>query len=315
VGADTFTDVRDSRSSDEELLWAGDSSESDEVDVLALMDALDSGTGISQSSRDRSSAAISSNDSVSDGEMDYESHRVVDSDSLASRGRAWAESVAMRSATLPGAVDVAHFDQTDHHSISQPISSPSSHRDHCLVVEDVSETSDSSGDEQQLQHLPDQDRNNSMMFAFREENVQAHRLNRDHDHMQQQDQQQQSQQPTRPPPENRQLLTASSLPNYHLSAAFQFSRSRALHSDLPQAALPSSSNQRDVTLNLAFTRASLAAPSSHEQLSRYGGQSSAFDMSYRERAAPDSDPNVMPRFHLPGHDIGRSMQALWSLQV
>jgi hypothetical protein len=50
----------------------------------------------------------------------------------------------------------------------------------------------------------------------------------------------------------------------------------------------------------------------HKQTSRYGTTASSAASIIDAAAAP---PDVQSRFHLPGCDIGRSMQALWSLQV
>jgi hypothetical protein len=309
VGADTGIDLRDSRSSDDEILWAEDSSESDEVDMLALMDALDSGTANSldrsRSSKERSSAALSSNDdSSSNGETDYESQRVADHDSVASRGRAWAESVAFRSVNLPGAIDVALSPRSN----ASVLVSSSLCQDHDIVVEDVSEESDGSADWHQPHELGDAGaRDDAGAFSLNQDTVQAQLV---HHHPQQQ----------LPQPQldhKREFAASATSSNYDLSAAFEHSRNRipVSHSDLPRLPLPSSHSHRDVTLNLAFTRASLAVSTSQEQASRYGATSSAFDASHRENIVPLSESNVMSRFHLPGNDIGRTMQALWSLQV
>jgi hypothetical protein len=301
VGADAGTDVRDSRSSDDEMLWSGVSSESDEVDVMALMDALDSGSGVSpehsNSSKElRSSSLNSNNDSSSDGEIDNESHRVVGSESLVSRGRAWAESVALRSANLPGVVDAApSFSSSSSPPSSSPLSSSpssSSPHDHEIVIEDVSEESDGSAELSGRQVRLDSSAHVASPFS-----------SVDHGCIY----------PQQPQHHNRHQHAAP-LPssNYDLSAAFEFSRNRPSHSDQPRLPLPASHSHHDVTLGLAFTRASLAASSPVEQTSRYGTAPSLSSSAY---VADASDANVQSRFHLPGHDIGRSMQALWSLQV
>jgi hypothetical protein len=289
VCADAITDARDVQSGDEEMLWSGDELESDDVDVLALIDALDSGGSVSldrsHSSKEHSSTVVvSSDDAASEGCNDWESHRVVGADSRAAMGRAWAEKVAFRSVNLPGAVDSASSPRANSPSVSPP-SAPL--HDQEIIVEDVSDASDDSSG-----HFNSQ---RDVMYA-------------------------RQQQPATSP---LQFPAAASTSQYDLSGAFQHSRNRLPPADQPLIPSLSLQSHQDVTLDMAFTRVSLAKHVPRENVSRYGSTASASTPGAQPRdgaseaaaAAAAAAPAVQSRFHLPGNDIGRSMQALWSLQV
>ncbi len=315
-----ITDIRDSESNEDEFLSTSDDSESEEVDVLALIDALDSGISASfdrsQPSQERSpSSFVPSDDVESDGYVDDESHRVVEREGLAARGRAWAEKVAFGSATLPGSVDAA-----SPIVVSPSISASSSSRsDHEIVVEDVSDSSEGTLNSPEAVICVDA-HSNMHPGTQHTSNYRTQALH----HIQQQ--------PHVPhPQQHHQLQQSAPSLQYSLSAAFEHSRTRFVPPPLP---LPPSSlppNPHDVTLDLAFTRVSLAGSVPHGQTSRYGSTSSNASSvfgtfhceggaSYAAAAAASdvaaaAETAVQSRFHLPGCDIGRSMQALWSLQV
>ena len=341
VGGDAVIDVRDSRSSEDELLWAG---ETETEDVLALLDALDSGTSFSHnrssSSNEHTCAAlVSSDEDVDDddgessediGQCDDVSHRVVQINRLAARGRAWAERVAARDANLPGAVDSTSPPPTnspsmpqassasqDHHIIVVS-SSSSSPQDHEIVVEDVFDGS-SSADSFDVEDCLESYRrvNRDILHAEDEQ----HQRQQQHQHQQQQQQQQQHQSLQPHPLHQHQPIASTSSSKYDLSAAFEHSRNRFAPSD-QSPTLPSPSHSlHDVTLDLAYSRASLATLLGNQQSTRYGpassSSSSAAATSHSDCVAPAAvaAATVQSRFHLPGFDIGRSMQPLWSLQA
>jgi hypothetical protein len=297
IGSEPFIDIRDSPSSDVEFLSTSDDSEGEEVDVLALLDALDSGVSVSfERSHSSSSAAfVSSDGGESEGDIDDESHRVVEGDIAAARGRAWAEKVAF-SSNLPGAVDAT----------SPVVASPSTTRspashDNDILVEDVCEDSGSSADSFEAVGVHP----NGMLqpSTGRSSNDGIHAQYHESQHQHQEDLAQ-------PQHENQRDLHASS--QYNLSAAFEHARSRVAPRDSAFPPFSAPRHVHDVTLDAAFTRVSLAEAKRHEQTSRYGTTGSTAESIIDSVAAA---PAVQSRFHLPGCDIGRSMQALWSLQV
>jgi hypothetical protein len=287
VCADAVTDARDVESGDEEMLWSGDELESDDVDVIALIDALDSGVSVSldhsHSSRQHSSTVVvSSDDAESEGCDDCESQRLVGAESRAAVGRAWAEKVAFRSVNLPGAVESASSPRANSPSVSA--TSASSH-DQEIIVEDVSDESDDSSSQFNSQC--------DVMYARHQpETFPQHDMHNEF--------------PAGLPP--------SQYDQYDLSGAFEHARNRLAPADQPRVPSLPLQGQHDVTLDLAYTRASLAAHVPRENASRYGSTASASTAGAQPRDGA-TEAVVQSRFHLPGNDIGRSMQALWSLQV
>jgi hypothetical protein len=300
VGIDVVSDVSGSRSSDDEMLWTRDSSENEDVDVLALIDALDSGTSVS--SKERAAAASCSLDDSIEGEGGREQQFPrVGNESSFERGRAWAEKAAFSSVSLPGAVDAACL------SCASPPTQPQlSHSSHAreIIVEDLSSSSDGDTDSyvsDACQHLH---MDPAACAAFDE----GHHPHTQSDHEQQH------------PPQSRPHVrpyssAAAATSEYSLAAAFEHSRHRS------GSAVPP--NLRDVTVNSAYTRASLgvSAPAVQHQRSRFGSgvlnASSSLSSSHSDVVGSRhaSDVNVQTRYHLPSDEIGRAMQAMWSLQA
>ena len=219
-----FTHIRDSRSSEDEFLSTSDESEGEEVDVLALIDALDSGISVSfdrsQSSKESSSAALVSNDDGDSEEcVDDESHRVVDRGSLVARGRAWAEKVAFGSDALPGSVNA------DCPIVISPLVSQSSSPtgDDGVFVDDVSEVSDGSARSFQAPlHLESHSNTQRGSQFASNSGSQARRP----------DEFQHQHQSSQPEPIHQRQENASAS-QYNLSSAFEHSRNRLAPSFQP----------------------------------------------------------------------------------
>jgi hypothetical protein len=281
-------------------LSTSEDSEGEEVDVLALLDALDSGVSVSfERSHSSSSAAfVSSDGDESEGDIDEESHRVVDDNIAAARGRAWAEKVAF-SSNLPGAVD----DTGTYPVVASPSTTRSSaSHDNEILVEDVSEDSGSSADSFEAVGLHTSSILHPSTGRASNDGTQAHHQQNQHRHQADLSQ-----------PQRHTLRDShASSSHYNLSAAFEHARSRVAPPEPPFPPFSAPRHVDDVTLDSAFTRVSLAEAVPHKQTSRYGTTASSAASVIDAAAAP---PDVQSRFHLPGCDIGRSMQALWSLQV